>query len=100
MLYASPFATTNPKPAEPQHTVIVPRGTRFPTSPELWKRQLVPTCALGEPESLFKLLICEVSRADGDERRFVWDAAVDVHKVGGTSGDAQVVVPLNEASPT
>lgn len=94
------FVTHDPKTGEAQHTVIVPRGTRFPTSPELWKRQLVPTCALGEPENLFKLLICEVSRADGGERRFVWDAAGDVHKVGGSSGDAQVVVPLNEASPT
>jgi molecular chaperone DnaK len=94
------FVTHDPKTGDAQHTVIVPRGTRFPTPPELWKRQLVPTCALGEPESIFKLLICEVSRADGGERRFVWDAAGDMHKVGGTSGDAQVVVPLNESSPT
>src|SRR6202163_686012 len=94
------FVTHDPKTGEAQHTVIVPRGTRFPTSPELWKRQLVPTCALGEPESLFQLLIREISRADGDERRFVWDAAGDVHKVGGASGDSQVVVPLNAASPT
>jgi molecular chaperone DnaK (HSP70) len=94
------FVTHDPKTGEAQHTIIVPRGTRFPTAPELWKRQLVPTCALGEPENVFKLLICEVSRADGGERRFVWDAAGDVHKVGGASGDAQVVVPLNEASPT
>jgi molecular chaperone DnaK (HSP70) len=100
------FVTHDPKTGEAQHTVIVPRGTRFPTSPELWKRQLVPTCALGEPENLFKLLICEVSRSRsdgegaGDERRFVWDAAGDVHKIGGTGGDADVVVPLNAASPT
>lgn len=94
------LVTHDPKTGEAQHTVIVPRGTRFPTSPELWKRQLIPTCALGEPENLFKLLICEVSRGDGDERRFVWDAAGDVHKVGGSSGDAQVIVPLNEVSPT
>lgn len=94
------FVTHDPKTGDVQHTVIVPRGTRFPTSSEIWKRQLVPTCALGEPENVFKLLICEVSRADGGERRFVWDAAGDVHKVGGASGDAQVVVPLNAASPT
>ena len=93
------FVTHDPKTGDAQHTVIVPRGTRFPTAPELWKRQLVPTCALGEPETIFKLLICEVSRGDGDERRFVWDAAGDVHKVGGTAGEAQVVVPLNAASP-
>src|SRR5436305_1572637 len=77
------FVIHDPKTGEAQQTIIVPRGTRFPTSPELWKRQLVPTCALGEPESLFKLLICEVSRPDGDPSRFVWDAAGDVHKVGG-----------------
>ncbi|HYG64775.1 MAG TPA: Hsp70 family protein [Thermoanaerobaculia bacterium] len=94
------FVTHDPKTGDPQHTVIVPRGTRFPTPTELWKRQLVPTCALGEPETLFKLLICEVARGDGDDRRFVWDAAGDLHKVGGAAGDAQVVVPLNEASPT
>jgi molecular chaperone DnaK (HSP70) len=94
------FVTHHPKTGEAEQTIIVPKGTRFPTSAELWKRQLVPTCALGEPESLFKLLICEVSRADGDERRFVWDAAGDVHKVGGQAGDSQVVVPLNAASPT
>ena len=94
------FVTHDAKTGEAQHTIIVPRGTRFPTSPELWKRQLVPTCALGEPENLFKLLICEVSRPDGDARRFVWDAAGDVHKVGGAGGDGQVVVPLNAASPT
>jgi hypothetical protein len=105
------FVTYDPKTGEAQQTIVVPRGTRFPTSPELWKRQLVPTCALGEPESLFKLLICEVSRDAGDTgdigggggdggRRFVWDAAGDIHKVGGASGEAQVVVPLNAASPT
>jgi molecular chaperone DnaK (HSP70) len=100
------FVTYDAKTGEAQQTIIVPRGTRFPTSPELWKRQLVPTCALGEPESLFKLLICEVSRDAGDtgdgggERRFVWDAAGDIHKVGGAFGEAQVVVPLNAASPT
>jgi hypothetical protein len=79
---------------------VVPRGTRFPTASDLWKRQLVPTCSLGEPESIFRLVICEVARADGTERRFVFDAAGDLHKVGGTSGEDAVVVPLNAASPT
>ncbi|MCG6920748.1 MAG: Hsp70 family protein [Acidobacteria bacterium] len=95
------FVTHHPKTGEAQHTVIVPRGTRFPTRLDLWKRQVVPTCALGEPEHIFKLVICEVARSDGHERRFVWDAAGDLHKVGGTGGgERQVVVPLNEASPT
>jgi molecular chaperone DnaK (HSP70) len=93
------FVTHDPKTGAEQHTVIVPKGTRFPTAPELWKRQVVPTCSLGEPETIFKLLICEIARGDG-ERRFVWDAAGDVHKVGGTGGQDQVVVPLNASSPT
>jgi hypothetical protein len=94
------FVTHDARTNQPEYTIVVPRGTRFPTVPDFWKRQLVPTCALGEPESIFRLLICEVARGDGDERRFVWDAAGALHKVGGTSGQAQVVVPLNASSPT
>lgn len=94
------FVTHDPKTGEAQHTVIVPRGTRFPTAPDLWKRQLVPTCSLGDPESIFRLVICEVARGEGAERRFVFDAAGDLHKVGGTSGKDLMVVPLNESSPT
>jgi hypothetical protein len=94
------FVTHDPKTGEEQHTIIVPRGTRFPTPYDFWKRQVVPTCSLGEPETIFKLLVCEVARGDGGERRFVWDAAGDIHKVGGASGEAQTVVPLNASSPT
>jgi molecular chaperone DnaK len=94
------FVTHDARTGEAQYTVVVPRGTRFPTRPDLWRRQLVPTCSLGEPESVFRLVICEVARGDGDERRFVWDAAGDLHKVGGTAGAAEVVVPLNATSPT
>jgi molecular chaperone DnaK (HSP70) len=94
------FVTHDARTGEPRHTVIVPRGTRFPTPPDLWRRQLVPTCALGEPEGLFKLLVCEIGRGEGGERRLVWDAAGGLHKVGGTDGRPDVVVPLNEASPT
>ena len=56
--------------------------------------------SLGAPESLFKLVLCEIGRADADGRRFLWDAAGDLHKVGGKSSpDGRVVVPLNDASP-
>jgi molecular chaperone DnaK (HSP70) len=94
------FVTHDAKTGDAQHTVIVPRGTRFPTPPDFWKRQLVPTCSLGEPESIFRLVICEVARGEGTERRFVFDAAGDLHKVGGTAGKDQVIVPLNASSPT
>jgi molecular chaperone DnaK len=94
------FVTHDARTGAEQHTVIVPRGTRFPTPPDLWRRQLVPTCALGQPETIFKLLVCEIARGDGSARRFVWDASGELHKVGGDSGKAEVVVPLNAASPT
>jgi molecular chaperone DnaK (HSP70) len=94
------FVTHDAKTGEAQHTIVVPRGTRFPTPADFWKRQLVPTCSLGEPESIFRLVICEVARGEGAERRFVFDAAGDLHKVGGTSGKDEVIVPLNAASPT
>lgn len=95
------FVTYDPRSHEPVYTVVVPRGTRFPTAPDFWKAQLVPTCSLGAPETLFKLVVCEIGRADGAGRRFVWDAAGDLYKIGGKAGaDGQVVVPLNDSSPT
>jgi len=87
------------KSGAPEYSVIVPKGTRFPTAPDLWKREFVPTCALGEPETVFKLLVCEVSRANGDPR-FVWDATGRLHRIGGATGEAGIVVPLNAANPT
>ncbi len=94
------FLSHDPSSGEPRHTTVIPGGTRFPTPPDFWKRQVVPTCALGEPEAVFKLVICEVARADGGERRFAWDASGDLQKIGGATGKAEVVVPLNASSPT
>jgi molecular chaperone DnaK (HSP70) len=93
------FVTHSAATGDPLHQVIVPRGTRYPTPPDFWRRQVVPTCRLGEPETVFKLVIAEVSRGDGD-RRFAWDASGDLQKVGGSTGKAEVVVPLNDGSPT
>ena len=95
------IVTFNPKTHEKEYTVIVPKGTRFPTKPDLWCRQMVPTCALGEPESIFKLVICELGR-DGDaERKFMWDENGRLHRLDEESPDGQpVVVPLNESNPT
>ena len=95
------FVTYDKHSRDPIYTVVVPRGTRFPTAPDLWKGQVVPTCSLGAPETAFKLVVCEIGRGEGNGRRFLWDAAGDLHKVGGkVGGDGLVVVPLNEASPT
>jgi molecular chaperone DnaK (HSP70) len=86
---------------KPEYTVIVPRGTRVPTEPDFWKRQLVPTCALGAPERLFKLIICEIGEA-GVEQSFGFDADGRVHKLGGRSADSaeRLVVQLNQSNPT
>lgn len=86
---------------EVEYPIIVPRGTRFPTKTDLWKRQFVPTCALGMPEDQFRLVICEIGRDDGQGRRFGWDAEGQLHKIGGKGdGGSQLIVPLNEANPT
>jgi molecular chaperone DnaK (HSP70) len=85
---------------EASHSVIIPRGTRFPTAMNFWERQLVPSCALGEPERFFKLVICEIGEG-GDDRSFGWDDAGNLHRLGG-SADAPrrpLVVKLNEANP-
>jgi molecular chaperone DnaK (HSP70) len=96
------FITHDARSGDEQHTVIVPRGTRFPTPPDFWRRQLVPTCALGEPETVFKLLVCEIARGMGGDRRLVWDAAGGLHKIGGDAAEPRhdIVVPLNASSPT
>ena len=95
------FLTHDPKSGEEQHTVVVPGGTRFPTTPDFWKQCVVPACSLGEPEIFFKLVICEIGQGEGPDRRFVWDAAGGLHKVGGADGPGnKVVVPLNASNPT
>lgn len=91
------FVTYDPESGAPEHTVVVPRGTRFPTAPDLWTARLVPTCARGEPERVFKLEICEIGRGKEGERQFAWDAAGRLTALEG-SGD-RVVVPLNAADP-
>jgi len=87
---------------EPQYQVIIKRGTRFPTRPNQWERKLVPTCSLGEPERIFKLVIAEIGSADSEDRRFSWDRAGQLHKIGGENpgSGAPLVVPLNEQNPT
>jgi molecular chaperone DnaK (HSP70) len=94
------FVTHDPKTHEPQHTVIIPRGTRVPTPRDVWKRRLVPTCSLGEPERFFKLVVAEVGKPEAAERAFGFDGQGQLHKLGGEGGTQALVVPLNEANPT
>ena len=90
--------THDPKTQEPQYTVVIPHGTRFPTAPDFWKRSLVPTCALGEPERLFKLIVYEMGRND-DSVKYGWDASGNLRPLGN-AGSHDLVVALNAANPT
>lgn len=76
------------------HAVVVPAGTRFPTAPDLWRDRLVPTCAHGQPEHVFKLVVAEIGRRR-EETPFTWDAGGMPRRPDGEA----VVVPLNESDP-
>ncbi len=77
---------------------IVPAGTRFPTRPDLWRRHLVPSCSLGEPEREFRLVICEIGKVRDGDKSFGWDDAGNLRTLGEGKDD-QLIVPLNEANP-
>lgn len=96
------FVTYNSKTHEPEHTVIIPKGTRIPTKTDFWRNRLVPTCSLGVPEEIFKLVICEIGNNNEGERKFTWDASGNIHKLGGRQGGTgeRLIVPLNESNPT
>ena len=91
--------THDEKTGKPAHTVIIPSGTRFPTAPDHWHRQLVPTCALGEPETIFKLVVAEIGRHGDDARRFGWDASGNLRPMAAP-GATDIVVSLNATNPT
>lgn len=79
----------------------VPGATLVELSRDRLEEILAANGYFGEPESTFKLVILEISRPEGSDRRFVWDAAGDLHTVGGdVPTDPEVVVALNETSPT
>jgi molecular chaperone DnaK (HSP70) len=100
ILHDYALLTHDAKSGSPDYTIIVPRGTRFPTAMNLWERQLVPTCALGEPERFFKLVVCELGEGC-DEGSFGWDDAGNLHRLGGSADAARqpLVVKLNAANP-
>ncbi|MEW6367303.1 MAG: Hsp70 family protein [Acidobacteriota bacterium] len=100
ILHDYAFVTYDRKTHEPEYQIIVPQGTRIPTAEPVWRRHVTPTCPLGEPERIYKLVICEMGRAHDDHRRFVWDQSGRLHTVGGEQKQKTVIVPLNEANPT
>jgi molecular chaperone DnaK (HSP70) len=94
------FVTHDLKSHHKQYAIVVPRGTRFPTRYDFWKSNLVPTCSLGEPETMFKLVVCELGRSDGNTR-FSWDERGNLRVLKADDSEEQgiVVVPLNDSNP-
>jgi len=93
------FITYDRKSHDKQYNIIIPAGTGFPTPPDLWKRQLTPTCALGVPERLFKLVICEIGKKHALGQEFIWDEKGSLHSLDEGTGTS-LIVPLNESDPT
>ncbi|MCP4134462.1 MAG: Hsp70 family protein [bacterium] len=94
------FVTYNKTTLDPEYNVIVPKGTMFPTPKDFWKRHLSPTCALGEPENIFKLIICEIGKKHSFDQEFVWDEKGDLHLLKEGGDENALIIPLNESDPT
>ncbi len=94
------FLTYDRQTREPQYHRVVNRGTRFPTAREHWRRQLVPTCALGEPEKIFKLQIFEIGRKHSQEAEYIWDEKGKLHILNEQEEQVEEIrVPLNAGDP-
>lgn len=84
----------------PEYQVIVKAGTAYPTPGPVWQKHLTPTCSLGEPERVFKLVICELSQRHSTHQAFTWDAHGRLHASDASSENGPIVVPLNDENPT
>ncbi len=90
--------THDPVTHTAEYTVLVPRGTRFPTAPDFWRKSLVPTCALGEPESVFQLVVYELGPGVADGRQVQFDADGRARQLRRGVREPGAV-PLNASSP-
>ncbi len=94
------FLTYDRTTHDPEYNIIIPRGTPFPTPPDFWKRRLAPTCALGEPERIFKLVVFEIGKKHGFGQEFIWDEKGELHSLSGKESNSFLYIPLNESDPT
>jgi molecular chaperone DnaK (HSP70) len=91
------FVTYHKKTHKPQYNIIVSEGTKYPTKKDFWKKILIPTCSLDEPENMFKLVICEIGLKK-NSRSFVWDENGKMLILNKDTDD-QLIIPLNESNP-
>ncbi|MBN1412389.1 MAG: Hsp70 family protein [Spirochaetales bacterium] len=92
------FITYDQKTLKPQYNIIIPKMTLFPTTKDFWKRKLTPTCSQGIPETIFKLVICEIGENRNNSQTFIWDEKGKLHSL--TEGSEKLIIPLNESNPT
>jgi len=81
-----------------RYVPVIEAGTRFPTAPDHWRMHLTPACALGTPEAIFKLVICELGPVQDDPGLYAWDDRGNVYTP--KDGAPRRVVPLNAHAPT
>jgi molecular chaperone DnaK (HSP70) len=94
------FITYDKENNKPEYNIIVPHRTPFPTAQDFWKRQLTPTCPLGEPERIFKLVICEIGRRHSHGQEFIWDSLGQLHTLNPEEDEnRQLITPLNDKNP-
>ncbi len=86
------------KTHQAQHQLVIRGGTKYPTLHNHWTGRFIPTCAHGEPEETFKLVICEIGRKLGTQNEVAWDADGQAHLL--RHSDDRIVVALNEENPT
>ena len=77
---------------EPDYTVIIPRGTRVPTAPDFEAPIGSDLFTLGEPETIFKLVIAEIGHGVEDGRVFNWDASGKTKTGGSETSNGELVV--------
>lgn len=83
-----------------EYPIIIPRGTVYPTPLDFVEKYFAPAQTRGEPQTEFELLIYEVGKSRGPQRRLVWaeDGSLRIEQVG-RAGEPTLVC-LNEANPT
>jgi molecular chaperone DnaK (HSP70) len=99
IVHSYAIKTYDKKTHNPEFKIIVPQGTKYPTKRNFWKKRFIPTCSMGEPETIFKLVICELATAKGANQEFFWDERGDLKILKQGEEVDPLVVSLNEDDP-
>ncbi len=92
--------TYNKESLKEEYNIIIPKGTSFPTRDDFWKKQLTPTCAMGVPEKIFKLIVYEIGSRHTTGQELFWNENGDFTVMDDKDYGEKLVAPLNKNSPT